>query len=108
VTSSQDGGAAVSVGKRKNAPRKRAGAGAANAAKKEAEDANKVEEEVGEEIDPNEPTYCVCGDVSYGTMVKCENENVSRSPAVLNLWQSVLLTHIIIISVSVSGSIFHV
>uniref|UniRef100_A0A0R3SCP4 Inhibitor of growth protein n=1 Tax=Hymenolepis diminuta TaxID=6216 RepID=A0A0R3SCP4_HYMDI len=26
-------------------------------------------------IDPNEPTYCICGDVSYGEMVACDNKN---------------------------------
>ncbi|MCJ1256445.1 hypothetical protein MMC24_004266 [Lignoscripta atroalba] len=77
VTSSQDGGAAVSVGRRKNAPRKRGTAAAANAAiaaKKAAEgttttsrdlkeeEAKAEEEAAGEEIDPDEPRYCLCGD----------------------------------------------
>jgi hypothetical protein len=25
-------------------------------------------------LDPNEPTYCLCGDVSWGTMIACDNE----------------------------------
>lgn len=85
VTSSQDGGAAVSVGRRKNAPRQRGTAAAASAAKKaaegsakEKEEETKLEEEAaGEEIDPNEPRYCLCGDVSFGTMICCENPDVS-------------------------------
>ena len=85
VTNSQDGGAAVSVGRRKNAPRKRGTAAAANAAKKaaegsakEKEEEGKLEEEAaGEEIDPDEPRYCLCGDVSFGTMIGCENPDVS-------------------------------
>ena len=85
VTNSQDGGAAVSVGRRKNAPRKRGTAAAANAAKKVAEgnvkdkeEEIKAEEEAaGEEIDPDEPRYCLCGDVSFGTMICCENTDVS-------------------------------
>ena len=85
VTSSQDGGAAVSVGRRKNAPRKRGTAAAANAAKKVAEgnikdreEEMKAEEEAaGEEIDPDEPRYCLCGDVSFGTMICCESVDVS-------------------------------
>ena len=85
VTNSQDGGAAVSVGRRKNAPRKRGTAAAANAAKKVAEgNAKDKEEEIkaeeeaaGEEIDPDEPRYCLCGDVSFGTMICCENADVS-------------------------------
>ena len=35
------------------------------------------EEAAGEEIDPDEPRYCVCGDVSFGTMICCENADVS-------------------------------
>ena len=87
VTNSQDGGAAVSVGRRKNAPRKRGTATTANAAKKVAEGNVKDKEEeikaeedaAGEEIDPDEPRYCLCGDVSFGTMICCENTDVSLS-----------------------------
>lgn len=25
-------------------------------------------------IDPNEPTYCLCNQVSYGEMIGCDNE----------------------------------
>lgn len=35
------------------------------------------EDGVLEEIDPNEPRYCLCGDVSFGTMICCENPDVS-------------------------------
>ena len=93
VTNSQDGGAAVSVGRRKNAPRKRGTAAAANAAKKMAEgnmrdreEEMKAEEEAaGEEIDPDEPRYCLCGDVSFGTMICCESIDVSNPTASLSL-----------------------
>lgn len=27
-------------------------------------------------VDPNEPTYCVCNNVSYGEMVACDNPTV--------------------------------
>lgn len=27
-------------------------------------------------VDPNEPTYCLCNNVSYGEMVACDNPNV--------------------------------
>lgn len=86
VTNSQDGGAAVSEVRRKNAPRRRVNAGATQAKKqagdaghtREREEEAKIEEEVvGEEIDPDEPRYCVCGDVSFGTMICCENSEVS-------------------------------
>jgi len=28
-------------------------------------------------IDPNEPTYCLCKEVSYGQMIGCDNPDVS-------------------------------
>lgn len=28
-------------------------------------------------VDPNEPTYCLCNQVSYGEMVGCDNPDVS-------------------------------
>lgn len=28
-------------------------------------------------VDPNEPTYCFCNQVSYGEMVACDNPSVS-------------------------------
>ncbi|KAL6713439.1 hypothetical protein ACLMJK_008904 [Lecanora helva] len=80
VVENQDGGAAISVGKRQHAPAKRAGV---NARKVTQDSGVKEKEEVAkdaaviEEIDPNEPRYCLCGDVSYGEMVACENPNVS-------------------------------
>lgn len=82
VVESQDGGASISVGKRTHAPVKRAGAnarrGVQEVSAKEKEDAAK-EPLIAEEIDPDEPRYCLCGDVSYGEMVACENQNVSPS-----------------------------
>jgi hypothetical protein len=34
------------------------------------------EVEAADEIDPDEPRYCICDDVSYGQMISCDN-NVS-------------------------------
>lgn len=34
--------------------------------------------------DPNEPRYCICNQVSYGDMVACDNEDVSRLDDGLN------------------------
>ncbi|KAL2480406.1 PHD finger protein ING2 [Abeliophyllum distichum] len=31
--------------------------------------------ELDQPIDPNEPTYCVCHQVSFGDMIACDNEN---------------------------------
>lgn len=28
-------------------------------------------------VDPNEPTYCLCSQVSYGEMIGCDNSDVS-------------------------------
>lgn len=30
-------------------------------------------------VDPNEPTYCLCHQVSYGEMIGCDNPDVSRA-----------------------------
>lgn len=30
-------------------------------------------------VDPNEPTYCLCHQVSYGEMIGCDNQDVSRT-----------------------------
>jgi len=31
------------------------------------------------DIDPNEPKYCYCNQVSFGDMVACDGDNVSSS-----------------------------
>ena len=101
VIEGQEGGAAVSVGKRQHAPKKKAGVAASNAKRtaesvstKEKENAVKMEEEAaGEEIDADEARYCYCGDVSYGDMVACESENVSQSLLwLLNVFSRLLTT----------------
>merc|ERR1712168_1343067 len=30
---------------------------------------------IGAEIDPNEPTYCLCDQVSFGEMIGCDNDD---------------------------------
>ena len=74
VTNAQDGGAAVSIVKRKNAPRKKAGGASKKDVPVKADESLVTDEEV---IDPNEETYCVCGGVSFGIMIMCENADVS-------------------------------
>ena len=76
VTNAQDGGAAVSIVKRKNAPRKKAGGATKKDVVVKADESLVTDEEV---IDPNEETYCVCGGVSFGIMIMCENADVSFS-----------------------------
>lgn len=81
IISRTNSGGNSAITKRKAAPKKsKRGAGAQ---KKEAEAEVEVDEE-GNVIDPNEARYCVCNRVSFGTMVMCENENVSRTNNLLN------------------------
>lgn len=82
VSSGQDGGAAVSYGRRKAKPtKKKTSRGPEQGPEQEqalvANQGFRIDEDgVREEIDPNEPRYCVCGDVSFGTMICCENQDV--------------------------------
>ena len=70
------GGTAVSVGTRKAPPRKAGG----KKVKSDAQEGGRAElDDEGMPIDPNEPTYCLCGDVSFGTMIACENNDVGPS-----------------------------
>ncbi|KAE8373167.1 hypothetical protein BDV26DRAFT_272705 [Aspergillus bertholletiae] len=74
VSSGQDGGAAVSYGRRKAKPGKKR---FREHGPKDG-DIRIDEDGVLEEIDPNEPRYCLCGDVSFGTMICCENNDCDR------------------------------
>lgn len=42
-----------------------------------------TEEDLDEPIDPNEPRYCICNQVAYGTMVACDNKGVIRSKKII-------------------------
>lgn len=37
-------------------------------------------------VDPNEPTYCLCHQVSYGEMIGCDNPDVSISNKKQSAW----------------------
>ena len=76
VIDDPEGGAAVSVGIRKTAPKKRAVA--ADRSKPKETEKQVQEEAADEEIDPDEERYCICGDVSYGGMVQCESNETSQ------------------------------
>ncbi|KAG5298984.1 PHD finger domain-containing protein [Histoplasma capsulatum G186AR] len=81
VTSGQDGGAAVSVGRRKAKPavkKKRDQGQRVGSQPPRTEDLRVDEDGVLEEIDPNEPRYCLCGDVSFGTMICCEDNDCDK------------------------------
>jgi hypothetical protein len=71
VTSEDNGKGKVSMGRRKTKPKKPGSA-------RKGEERDGEDEEV---IDPDEPTYCICGDVSWGTMVACDNQDVSDAGA---------------------------
>ncbi|TVY33983.1 Inhibitor of growth protein [Lachnellula occidentalis] len=78
VTKGSEDSTAVSVGKRSAATRKKAGT------KKEKREGSAVQEifdeidDEGKIIDPNEPRYCLCNRVSFGTMIGCENPDCEK------------------------------
>ena len=77
ITAGEDGGTKVSVGKRKAAPKKRGSVAGKRRSDKDGDSSERIDSgEAGEDIDPNEETYCYCGDVSYGTMIACEADDV--------------------------------
>ncbi|THC96098.1 hypothetical protein EYZ11_004420 [Aspergillus tanneri] len=81
VSSGLDGGAAVSYGRRKAKPSKKKIGGRESGVldgSQPRDDIRIDEDGVLEEIDPNEPRYCLCGDVSFGTMICCENQDCDR------------------------------
>ncbi|KAL2814222.1 hypothetical protein BDW59DRAFT_154446 [Aspergillus cavernicola] len=77
VSNGQDGGAAVSYGRRKAKPGKKR-VGPREQGLGMGQDIRIDEDGVVEEIDNNEPRYCLCGDVSFGTMICCENQDCDR------------------------------
>ncbi|CAK7235491.1 hypothetical protein SEUCBS140593_009300 [Sporothrix eucalyptigena] len=75
VVSRTSSGGSAAVGQRKAAPRKKRGSNAHQQRRdKSAEADGDVEvDDDGNVIDPNEPRYCVCNRVSFGTMIQCDN-----------------------------------
>lgn len=59
----------VVIGKRSLAPKKKG--------KKTGDKTDAIPHETFEDIDPNEPRYCICAEVSYGPMIACSYGNVS-------------------------------
>jgi hypothetical protein len=85
IISRTNSGGNSAITKRKAAPKKSRRGGArkkddrgAGRASDEAEAEVEVDED-GNVIDPQEQRYCVCNRVSFGTMVLCENVDVSRT-----------------------------
>jgi hypothetical protein len=80
VTAGSEGSTAVSVGKRSVATRKKAGTKKEKKDGREGSAVQEIFDEVDDEgniIDPDEPRYCLCNRVSFGTMIGCENNDVS-------------------------------
>ncbi|KAL4916314.1 hypothetical protein BDW62DRAFT_186518 [Aspergillus aurantiobrunneus] len=77
VSSGPDGGGAVSYGRRKAKPGKKR-VGSREHGLNMGQDIRIDEDGILEEIDANEPRYCLCGDVSFGTMICCENQDCDR------------------------------
>lgn len=77
VVSTTSSGGNSAVGKRKAAPKRKA-----RATKRDkgqvTEEMVEVDDE-GNPIDPDEPRYCLCNRVSFGTMIQCDNVDVSSS-----------------------------
>lgn len=51
-------------------------------------------------IDPNEPTYCYCNQVSFGDMIACDGENVS----LLLLSRSIAAKRLILLNLNNSAN----
>lgn len=45
-------------------------------------------------VDPNEPTYCLCHQVSYGEMIGCDNPDVSIRSSNLIIYMLILVQKI--------------
>lgn len=87
VVSRTSSGGSAAVGQRKAAPRKKRGSNAHHQRRdsrdnrdnrdKSTEGDGDVEvDDDGNVIDANEPRYCVCNGVSFGTMIQCDNIDV--------------------------------
>lgn len=75
LTTQDEESAKVGVSKRKAAPRKK---GSSTGNKAVGNIPDPIPEEPYEYIDPNEPRYCLCGDVSWGTMIACDNDDCEK------------------------------
>ncbi|KFY86328.1 hypothetical protein V500_07687, partial [Pseudogymnoascus sp. VKM F-4518 (FW-2643)] len=73
VAKGEPGAAAISVGKRTAAPRRKAGKKGVKEGAGEVVLEDVEVDEDGVPVDPNEPRYCVCNGVSFGEMIACEN-----------------------------------
>ncbi|EMR68370.1 putative phd finger domain-containing protein [Eutypa lata UCREL1] len=73
VVTNNPGGTSA-VGKRKAAPRKKARGSKKGANQQPEQDVEVEVDDDGNVIDPEEPRYCLCNGVSFGTMIQCDND----------------------------------
>ena len=79
LTTADEESAKVGVSKRKAAPRKKGSTSTSKSSATSATDTTFPEAIAPEEyIDPDEPRYCTCGDVSWGTMIACDNDDCEK------------------------------
>ncbi|KAF4991941.1 hypothetical protein FGRMN_7495 [Fusarium graminum] len=80
IVSTTKSGGNSAVGKRKAPPKRKVRSKKdRGSVDTEMEDAVDVDDD-GNPIDPDEPKYCLCNRVSFGTMIACENSDV-RNPS---------------------------
>ncbi|KAK5008137.1 hypothetical protein LTR28_004389, partial [Elasticomyces elasticus] len=72
VRPDEDGSTKIVVGRRAGKPKKG-----------EKQMPEQILTDVLEPIDPDEPRYCVCNDVSWGTMIACDNDDEEEN------WQGI-------------------
>lgn len=78
LTTADDESAKVGVSKRKAAPRKKAATRTSSSSAPALDTTIPTEVLTEEPIDPDEPRYCICGDVSWGTMIACDNDDCEK------------------------------
>ena len=87
VVSRTSSGGSTAVGRRKAAPKRKRGQQQSQQ-KRDSKDSAAIREEAGEVevddegnvIDADEPRYCQCNRVSFGTMIQCDNIDVGIPP----------------------------
>jgi hypothetical protein len=93
IVSTTSSGGNSAVGKRKAATRKKARTTKRDKDQPAETEMEEVDDE-GNPIDPDEPRYCTCNRVSFGTMIQCDNVDVSSSPTEYELASRSGLTYL--------------
>ncbi|WPG98470.1 Hypothetical protein R9X50_00126100 [Acrodontium crateriforme] len=78
VNSNDDGSTKVGISRRKAAPKKKVSLLLKPPNAEPEVDGLLPAFEPAEYVDPDEPRYCVCNNVSWGTMIACDNDDCER------------------------------